>query len=346
MLTDGFPRVDLTHRPTPLEPMPNLSAHLGGPKLWIKRDDCTGLAMGGNKVRQLEFYVGEALAEGADTLITTGAVQSNHVRLTIAAARKLGLSCEVQLEERVPGRSESYYRSGNAMLNRLMGAKIHRFPAGEDEAGAELAMQRIAEGVRSRGGRPHIISLAQDHRPTGSLGYVDAAEEMMQQAGQMSGSIDAVAVTSGSGSTHAGLLAGLRASGNSIPVFGFCARRDAQAQRTRVLERSAQVAAMIRHPDAIAPADVLTDDRFLKPGYGLLSEAVVEAMRLVAFHEGILLDPTYTGKAMAGLLAMIAEGCFSRTENVVFVHTGGTPALFAYPELTDPPDAAGIPAAA
>jgi D-cysteine desulfhydrase/L-cysteate sulfo-lyase len=331
MLTARFPRAALAHLPTPLEPMHALSRHLGGPALWVKRDDCTGLAMGGNKARQLEFYCGEAIARGADTLVTTGAVQSNHVRQTIAAARKLGLECEVQLEQRVPGQGQSYYDSGNVLLDKLMGAKIHAHPVGEDEAGAERAMAEIADAIRVRGGKPHIVSLAQDHEPVGALGYVAAAEELLAQARAISLEIDAIVLCTGSGSTHAGMLTGLRALGSKIAVHGICARRDRVAQHARVLERCERLARMLGQADAVSARDVLTDDSFLAPGYGLLSPPVVAAMGEVARLEGLLLDPAYTAKTMAGMMKLVRDGAFAADANVVFLHSGGTPALFAYP---------------
>jgi len=335
MLTSGIARAHLCHRPTPLEPMPALSRHLGGPQLWIKRDDCTGLAMGGNKVRQLEFYCGDALARGADTLITTGAVQSNHVRLTIAAARKLAMDCEVQLEQRVAGQGAAYYDSGNVLLDKLMGARIHAFPSGEDEAGAELAMRGIADAVRARGGKPYIVSLAQDHEPIGALGYVDAAEELVEQARHLGLTIDAIVLCSGSGSTHAGMLSGLRALGWTVPVHGLCARRDRVTQHARVLERCQRVARLLGRPGLVGADDVLTDDRLLAPGYGLLSAPVVAAMGALARLEAILLDPTYTAKAMAVLIRLVGDGAFAPDSNVVFLHTGGVPALFAYPDVVE-----------
>lgn len=333
MLTARFPRAALSHLPTPLEPMAALSRHLGGPELWVKRDDCTGLAMGGNKARQLEFYCGEALARGADTLITTGAVQSNHVRQTIAAACKLGLECEVQLEERVPGQGVEYHASGNVLLDKLMGARIHAYPQGEDEAGSERAMARIADAVRARGGKPHIVSLAQGHEPLGALGYVVAAEELLAQAREQSLAIDAIVLCTGSGSTHAGMLTGLRALGSRIAVHGICARRDRVAQHARVLERCERLARMLGHPGVVTAQDVLTDDTFLAPGYGLLSPPVIDTLGEIARLEGLLLDPAYTAKAMAGLIRLVREGAFAPDEKIVFLHTGGTPALFAYPGI-------------
>ncbi|NRA15517.1 MAG: D-cysteine desulfhydrase [Oceanospirillaceae bacterium] len=335
MLTDKYPRVDLSHTPTPLEVLNNLSNKLQGPRIWAKRDDCTGLAMGGNKARQLEFYIGDAISKGADTLLTTGAVQSNHVRMTIAAARKLGLEVEVQLEKRVEGRQQEYYQSGNPFLMKLMGAKIHDYPVGEDEGGADKAMYQRAEEIRKEGGNPYVIPLSGDHIPYGSLGYVKCAEELILQFKQRSMKVDAIMLATGSATTHAGLLAGLRALGSDIPVYGFCVRRDHVAQAERVLQKSRVVAEMIDCPGVVTEADIWVDDRMLRPGYGQLNEDLLEAIRLTARCEGLLLDPTYTGKAMAGLIHLVTSGHFRRYQNVVFLHTGGTPALFGYPEILE-----------
>jgi len=335
MLTNHYPRVALAHTPTPLECLTNLSDHLGGPRIWAKRDDCTGLAMGGNKARQLEFYIGDAIANGADTLLTTGATQSNHVRMTVAAARKLGLEVEVQLEKRVEGRQQAYYDSGNPFLIKLMGARIHFYPEGGDEAGADKAMEDRAEALRQEGRKPYIIPLSGSHTPYGALGYVKAAEEMMQQFAAQSLQVSGIALASGSATTHSGLLAGIKALGSDIPVYGFCIRRDQVAQRERVLAKSQKVAEMIGHANAVSDNDVLLDDGMLAPGYGQLNEGCLEAMKLAALNEGLLLDPTYTGKSMAGLIDMIRQGRLGLDENVVFLHSGGSPALFGYPELVD-----------
>jgi len=335
MLTDKYPRVDLSHTPTPLEVLTNLSNKLKGPRIWAKRDDCTGLAMGGNKARQLEFYIGDAISKGADTLLTTGAIQSNHVRMTIAAARKIGLEVEVQLEKRVEGRQQEYYQSGNPFLMKMMGAKIHYYPVGEDEEGADKALYQRAEELRKQGANPYVIPLSGDHIPYGSLGYVKCAEELILQFKQRSVNVDAIMLASGSATTHAGMLAGLRALGSDIPVYGFCVRRDHASQGERVLQKSRLVAEMIDCPGVVTEDDIWVDDRMLRPGYGQLNEDLLEAIRLTARCEGLLLDPTYTGKAMAGLIHLVTSGHFSTDQNVVFLHTGGTPALFGYPEILE-----------
>jgi len=336
MKTDiPFPSVSLSHTPTALEKMPHLSEMMSGPELWIKRDDCTGLAMGGNKARQLEYYIGHALKQGADTLLTTGAVQSHHVRMTIAAARKMGLKIEVQLEKRVSGRQPQYYESGNPLLMKIMGAKIHHYPVGEDEEGADNALYERAEQLKNDGCNPYVIPLSGMHTPYGALGYVKAAEEILQQIEELSLSFDAIVVASGSANTHAGLLFGLRYLGSPMKVYGMCVRREAKLQKLRVLEKTTQLASMFNIDPCVVADDVYVDDRMLAPGYGQLNDGGVEAIKLTAESEGILLDPTYTGKAMAGLVDHIRDGVWEKTQTVMFLHTGGSAALFGYPEMLD-----------
>ena len=330
-----YPWVPLAHTPTPLERMNNLSrmypAPTGEINLWIKRDDCTGLALGGNKARQLEFYLGEAHSLKADTVLTTGAVQSNHVRMTVAGAHKLGMRCEVQLEERVTDRPSEYYESGNPLLLHMMGTTIHRFPVGEDEQGADRALFERAQVLSENGANPYVIPLSQNHTPVGALGYTLAAEELLMQ--MKHNEPDAVIVASGSGSTHGGLLAGLRALGCPARVYGICVRRSAALQKPRLLERASQVAAMINHEGIIEQTDILVQDDVLEPGYGRLNPATRQAILDAGRYEGILLDPTYSGKAMAGLIHLINQGEFNAGEHVVFLHTGGAPGAFGYPEL-------------
>ena len=224
-----FPRARLGHAPTPIDPAPNLGAALGT-DLWIKRDDCTGLAFGGNKVRQIEFYFGEAEARGADTVLVTGAVQSNLVRIAAAAARRLGMEAHIQLEDRVADGGETYRTSGNLLLDRVLGATLHPFPEGEDEAAADAAMERRAAVLAAEGRKPYVIHSAPGHPPLGGLGYVLAAEESTEQARDLGIGFDAVVCASGSALTHAGMLVGLRALGERVPVLGICVRRDAVSQ--------------------------------------------------------------------------------------------------------------------
>ncbi len=323
-----LPRARLCHLPTPIEAMPNLVARLAGASLFVKRDDCTGLAFGGNKVRQLEFYLGAAQAEAADTVLITGAVQSNFVRLAAAAARKLGMDCHIQLEERVAKTDPVYRNSGNVLLDRILGATIHFYPEGEDEEGADRQLREIAAELEGRGRRPYVIPLAPGHRPLGALGYVVAAQEILSQMGRDALSLDEIVVASGSGHTHAGLLFGLRALGSPVRVSGICVRRPAAPQRQRITSRCREIADLLGIDPVVADDDIHLTDDFLAPGYGRLNEPTVRAIEMAARCEGLILDPVYTGKAMAGFLHRAGEAGTGRA--LLFIHTGGTPALFAY----------------
>lgn len=330
-LLGPFARVHLAHLPTPLHKLPNLTKALGGPDVYVKRDDCTGLALGGNKARQLEYYFGQALEQGADTILITGAVQSNYARMTAAAARQLGMHCHIQLEERVANVDVNYRRSGNVLLDHIFGASMSSYPQGEDEAGADRRLEEIAAELRDNGRQPYVIHLGPDHEPLGALGYVNAAAEILAQAQTASISIDAIVIASGSSHSHSGLLVGLRALGCDIPVIGVCVRRDAKLQYERVTRCTGQLQRMLElHPDVVTPEDIRVYDGTLAPGYGHVNAAVIDAIRTLAQSEGVLLDPVYTGKSMAGLLALLKSGHFERPSNVLFVHTGGVPALFAY----------------
>ena len=331
-LVEDFPRVHLGHTPTPLELLKNTSAEFGT-NVWIKRDDCTGLAFGGNKSRQLEFYIGQALHQGADTLLTTGAVQSNHVRTTVAAARKLGLDVEVQLEHRVDREQPEYHNSGNPYLVRLMGARIHHYPVGEDEDGADRALEKRAAELAAEGRKAFVIPLSNAHTPWGALGYVEGAEELIAQLRELELEAARFIVPTGSASTHSGFLLGVRACGCEAPVHGVCVRRDGASQRQRVRKKIDSVIATIGCDIEIADEDIICDDSQLAPGYGLPNEDTVEAIRYMARNEGILLDPTYSGKTFATLLAMLRRGDFGADDHVVFLHTGGAVSLFGYPEL-------------
>lgn len=325
-----FGRVTLAHRPTPLEPLARLSRLLGGPPLFVKRDDCTGLAIGGNKARQLEFHLGDAVAKGATTVLVTGAVQSNYVRSVAAGAAKLGLKCHIQLEDRVPGMGQPYHVSGNVLLDRLLGAELHGYPQGEDEAGADRALAELAGEFAAQGERPYPLFLSEHHEPLGALGYVDAAREIVRQARGMEQVPTGIVLASGSGTTHAGLLVGLRRLGcDSIAVHGVCVRRRAGAQRGRVIRVVRKTEALLDCAGLVEEGEVLVTDEFLGPAYGRPTAAGAEAMRLAARTEALLLDPVYTGKAFAGFLELARRRTLGPGP-AVFLHTGGIPAIFAY----------------
>ena len=321
------PRVRLAHTPTPVDRLDNLARYLGADNVYVKRDDCTGLAMGGNKVRQLEYYLGEAVEQGADSVLITGATQSNFVRLTAAAAAKLGMTCHIQLERRVPRDDAVYKTSGNVLLDRLLGATLSEYPVGEDEEGADAQLGVMADELRAAGKKPYIIHLAPGHEPLGALGYVEAGREFVNDRKEQALEVDQIFVGSGSGHTHAGLLFGLRALGCDIPVIGVCVRRPAEQQVTRIATRCREIADMLEMDSPVSPEDVIVDDCVLAPGYGQLNAQTRDALSLAARLEGLLLDPVYTGKVLAGMIhRLTTEGpC-----NALFWHTGGTPALFAY----------------
>ena len=319
-----FARARFAHLPTPLEPAPRLSAELGI-DLWIKRDDCTGLAGGGNKTRKLEFLVGEALEQGADTLITQGAVQSNHVRQTAAAAASFGMACEIVLENRTGNQAVDYVGSGNVLLDRLLGAKIRTVPAGLD---MNAEMEVNAAAVRKRGGVPYIIP-GGGSNAVGALGYVDCALELAAQANDEGLVIDRLVTATGSAGTHAGLVAGMAVSGADIPVLGIGVRAPKEKQETNVFNLAVETAALLGHPERVTREMVVADCDYVGAGYGLIDQAVVDALTLAARTEGLLLDPVYTGKAMKGLIALSRAGAFEG-ETVVFLHTGGAQGLFGY----------------
>jgi L-cysteate sulfo-lyase len=321
-----FPRVRFAHLPTPLEPMPNLTLLLGGPQLYVKRDDCTGLATGGNKTRKLEFLIGDARAQGADTVITHGAVQSNHVRQTAAAACRYGLRCAALLERRVPGHGPAYETTGNVLFDRLFGADV-RFVAADTDMDAACA--GLAEETRARGGRPYYIP-GGGSSAVGALGYVNAGLELLQQANDLGVRIDCVVHGTGSTGTQAGLLCGLEGANVGIDVLGICVRRPGPAQEEAVYRTASATAEHVGIRGSLERARVRANGDHLGPGYGIPTAGTIEAIRLAARHEGLLLDPVYTGKAMAGLIALCRNGFFSKGQNVVFVHTGGAAALFAY----------------
>lgn len=326
VLSDAFPRAGLMSGPTPLERLDRLSDQLDI-DLWIKRDDLTGLGMGGNKIRQLDYYMGAAQAQGADTILITGAVQSNYVRSAAAAAARFGMQAVLQLEERVPGMGPEYYRGGNVFLSKILGAEHMHYPEGEDEKGADAALHARADSLRAEGRNPYVIPLGLSNKPLGALGYADAAVEILDQAGD---GFDAVVVASGSGATHGGLLAGLRAAGSKVPVHGVCVRRDVGQQHARMKEVMVRIADMTGRNIPVDGGDILVWDGALAPGYGRAGPQAISAMKRMARSEGLFLDPVYTAKSFAGVLGLVEEGAIRPGARVLFVHTGGLPALFSY----------------
>jgi L-cysteate sulfo-lyase len=308
--------------------MDRLTRLLGGPTLYVKRDDCTGLATGGNKTRKLEFLIADALRASADTVITLGAVQSNHARQTAAAAAKLGLGCEILLERRVEGTDADYEQTGNVFLDRLFGANLRYLPGGTD---MDAAAEALAEELRRAGRTPYIIP-GGGSNPVGALGYVKCALELLTQANRTGLRIDYVVHATGSTGTQAGLVAGLEGCNTGIRVLGISVRRPQPDQEEAVHHLAAATADHLGVKTPISRDAVVVDADYVGPGYGMPTPEMVEAVGLTARHEGLLLDPVYSGKAMAGLIGLIGQGFFTSGQNVVFLHTGGATALFAYRE--------------
>ena len=321
-----FPRVRLFPTPTPLEPLPNLSRHLGGPEIWIKRDDCTVVATGGNKVRKLEFLVAEAKAQGADHLVTQGAVQSNHVRQTAAVARRFGMKCTALLEHRVQTNDRDYLQSGNVLLDRLFDCAIEYRPGGADmNAEAEAK----GEALRAAGAKAYVIPGGGSNR-VGALGYVSCAQELVQQADEQGLKIDRIITATGSAGTQAGLVVGMQGMNANIPVLGIGVRLPREQQEANVHRLAEAVADFVGVKGGIPRSAVMANCDYVGPGYGQPTPGMVEAVRMVAAFEGVLLDPVYSGKAMAGLIDLIRKGEIRKGERVVFLHTGGSVGLFGY----------------
>ncbi|MFC7049473.1 D-cysteine desulfhydrase family protein [Emcibacter nanhaiensis] len=321
----SFARITLGHFPTPLEYMENLSRELDGPQIWIKRDDCTGLASGGNKTRKLEFVLGEAIAGGADTILTTGGIQSNHARQTAAACARLGLRCILMLAPPPDWASSAYKNSGNICLDRLFGAEIHILPEGQSP---EQALESLASDVARTGGIPFIVPLGAS-TPVGALGYVNCALELATQAKDLDLKVTRIVSAAGSGGTQAGLMAGIAALNKDIVCEGIDidAARERTEQRTKSL--LAGVMPLIGETAAALPTVTMRDD-FAGPAYGATTPAAQESIRQVALSEGIVLDSAYTGKAMSALISGIQEGRYQKDEVIVFLHSGGFPLTFAY----------------
>ncbi|TDJ27849.1 MAG: D-cysteine desulfhydrase [Gammaproteobacteria bacterium] len=329
-----FPRLHFAHLPTPLEPMPRLSELLGGPDLWIKRDDCTGLSTGGNKTRKLEFLMADAQQKKADTIITQGATQSNHARQTTAAAAKLGFECHVLLEDRTGSEDSSYVYGANVLLDQLHGSTISKRPADTD---MDAAMETLAQELRDDGKKPYIIPGGGSNE-IGALGYVNAAIELMTQANDRSLRIDHLVHATSSAGTQAGLVLGMEGINSGIPVYGIGVHSPKAKQEEKVYNL-AQITAeyMGLNPDIVQRDKVVVNGDYVGDGYGLPTDSMVEAVKLMAQYEGILLDPVYSGKGFAGLVDLIRKGRFKKGENVVFLHTGGSVALFGYPNTFDLP---------
>lgn len=316
-----FPRLEFIGAPTPLEYLPRFSDYLGR-EIFIKRDDVTPLAMGGNKVRKLEFLAADALREGADTLVTAGAIQSNHVRQTAAVAAKLGLHCVALLENPIGTQAENYLSNGNRLLLDLFNVQVEMCAALDDP---DAQLQELATRIEAQGFRPYVIPVGGSNA-LGALGYVESALEIAQQC-EGAVNLSSVVVASGSAGTHAGLAVGLEHLLPETELIGVTVSRSVADQKPKVVALQQAVA---RELELSSAAEITLWDEYFAPGYGTPNEEGMEAVKLLARLEGILLDPVYTGKAMAGLIDGISQKRFKDQGPILFIHTGGAPALFAY----------------
>ena len=321
MQLSGFPRVRLAHLPTPLEEMSNFSKVLGGPRLFVKRDDCTGLGLGGNKIRKLEFLMGEALELKADTVITTGGVQSNHARQTAAVAGKLGMEAILLLRGDDPGEIR-----GNLLLDRILGAQV-RFVEASDFLEVDRAAYTLGSELEASGKRPYVIPLG-GSTPTGSLGYVAAALEIAGQIQEMGIRVDTVVLANGSAGTQAGLALGFKALHSGIQVIGISVSRSRDVLSAQVLDLGNRTAQKLGVDIRLDPEDAVVYPDYVGAGYAIATKEGVEAIKLLARTEGLFLDPVYTSKAMAGLIDLVGKGVLTKEQNVLFLHTGGSPGLF------------------
>ena len=323
-----IPRIEITHAPTPLEFAPRLSDELGC-NLFIKRDDCTGLAGGGNKTRKLEYLLADARQQGTDTLVTIGDLQSNHARQTAAAAAKFGFACELVLEDVTGTPKTDYYDNGNVLLDNLLGARIHRLDLGQDR---NVYTESLIEDLKIAGHKPYLIPSGGSN-VIGSLGYVRCANEILQQIAERELVIDQIVLASGSAGTQAGLLAGLIAANSDIPVLGIAVSRSTKLQQQLVVNLLDQTLTFLGLDSQKARGRVVADGNYFGEGYGVTTEAMITAVKRCARLEGLLLDPVYTGKAMAGLMDLCAQDVIAAGSNQLFIHTGGSAGLFAYREV-------------
>ncbi|MGA7779506.1 MAG: D-cysteine desulfhydrase family protein [Paraburkholderia sp.] len=322
-----FPHVELLEGPTPIQKLDRLSASLGGVNIFVKRDDVMGLGGGGNKLRKLEFLVGQAIAQGADTIVTVGARQSNHARLTAAAAARAGLKCELVLTRAVPRTDPAYTDNGNILLNDLLGAVVHDLPGSANAL--EFAEARANE-LRALGRNVYVCPLG-GSSPVGCLGYARCAIEIDQQAQQQGISFDEVVVPNGSGGTHAGLAAGFTLLGRGTTfVRGHAVLSSAERSTQITLEKTSQTLELMGASNRMSEADINISGEHLGDGYGIPTDSMRAAVRAMASTEGLLLDPVYGGKAFAGMIQDIEQGRYKPGQNVLFVMTGGIPGLYAY----------------
>ncbi|WP_417733507.1 D-cysteine desulfhydrase [Roseovarius sp.] len=326
-----YPRRFMAHLPTPLERLDRLTAELGGPEIWIKRDDCTGLSTGGNKTRKLEFLMAEAELQGADLVMTQGATQSNHARQTAAFAAKLGMGCHLLLEDRTGSDNANYNNNGNVLLDHMHGATTERRGPGLD---MNAEMEAVADKFRAEGRNVYTIP-GGGSNPTGALGYVNCAFEMLAQFNDRALKVDHIVHATGSAGTQAGLITGLKAMNANIPLLGIGVRAPRAKQEENVYNLALATAEKLGCPGVVNREDVVANTDYVGEGYGIPTEGGIEAIKMFAELEAILLDPVYSAKGAAGFIDLIRKGHFKKGERVVFLHTGGSVALFGYASAFD-----------
>jgi len=327
MLLSRYPRRFLAHLPTPLERLDRLTAELGGAEIWIKRDDCTGLSTGGNKTRKLEFLMAEAEMQKADMVMTQGATQSNHARQTAAFAAKMGMECHIILEDRTGSNNLNYNHNGNVLLDHLHGATTQKIKGEALNMNAE--MEAVAEKFRATGKSVYTIP-GGGSNPTGALGYVNCAFEMLSQFNERHLKIDHIVHATGSAGTQAGLAVGLKAMNAQIPLLGIGTNAPKEKQEAKIFKLAEAVAAKLGCEGLMDRRDIVANTDYVGEGYGIPSEGGQEAIRLFAELEGILLDPVYSAKGAAGVIDLVRTGFFKKHEKIVFIHTGGSVGLFGY----------------
>ena len=333
-MLDRFERYPLTFGPTPIEPLPRLAEHLGGAiNLYAKREDCnSGLAFGGNKLRKLEYIVPDAIASGADTLVSIGGVQSNHTRQVAAVAAKLGMQCRLVQEAWVPYSDAVYDRVGNILMSRVMGAEVELVDEGFD-IGIRDSWERAIEDVKANGGKPYPIPAGASVHKFGGLGFVGFAEEVRAQEAALGLRFDYIVVCTVTGSTHAGMLVGFAADGRAQNVIGIDASATPAQTRAQVLDIARNTAELVELGRAIDDDDVVLIEDYAYPVYGLPSDETNAAIRLCARLEGMMTDPVYEGKSMQGLIDLVRKDYFPAGSNVLYAHLGGVPAINAYSYL-------------
>jgi len=322
-MIENFKRVSLGHFPTPVEHLKSISKHLGGPQIYIKRDDCTGLATGGNKTRKLEYILADALDKKSDLVVTVGAIQSNHARQTAAACAKLGLKCLIILEHRLKKAPEIYETSGNVFLNKVFGAEVVLCP--KDQVVEDYAEKIIQERI-SKGANPYFIPVGGSNH-LGELGYIECMREIIENQNQ--DSFSHIILATGSGGTHAGLVAGKTIFQSDIKIIGISINHNKLHQEERVYQLALNSLKYVNHHPPLRD-DVVVEDEYVGPGYAEPSEGMKEAFSMMATREGILLDPVYSGKAFDGLIGLIKSNFFKSTDKVLFLHTGGSAAIPAF----------------